>query len=66
MDKEEIIRVEYEAIRKFSKGDKQLAYRVVYELSPMMRDYINACAPRTVTADELCEALHNATRSWTN
>ncbi len=61
MTKEEIIRTEYEAIKKFSNGNKELAYRVVYELSPLMRNYIEACEPRPVSVDELCSVIHKAT-----
>ncbi len=62
MTKEEIIRIEYEAIKKFANGDKQLAYQVVYKLSPLMRNYIEACEPRKVTCDELCDVINKASR----
>ncbi len=60
MTKEEIIRTEYEAIKKFANGDNQLAYRVVFKLSPLMRNYIEACEPRKVSCDELCDVIHKA------
>ncbi len=63
MTKEEIIRTEYEAIKKFAQGDKQLAYQVVYKLSPLMRDYIESCEPRGVTIDELCGVIQKASHS---
>lgn len=66
MKKEEIIRVQYEAIKKFSQGDKRLAYRVVFELSPLLRDYIDSCNPRAVTVDELCDVIEKAACDWHN
>ncbi len=62
MTKEEIIRTEYEAIKEFSQGDKALAYQVVYKLSPLMRNYIEACEPRRVTVNELCGVIRKATQ----
>ena len=64
MSEEEIIRVQYEAIKKFSCGNKKLAYKVISELAPYMREYILSRKPEKVTCDELCSVIESATQNW--
>lgn len=64
MDPTEIIEVEYEAIKRFSQGDRKVALKVIQELGAFMRDYFRKRSPNKVTPDELCEALEGVTISW--
>ena len=64
MSHAEIIRVEYEALMKFSKGDRKLAIRIIRELGPVLREYFEKHHPRQVTCDELCEYLGEITKDW--
>ncbi len=64
MSETEIIQVEYEAIKKFCRGDKHLALRITSELGEVMRTYIRIRKPQRVSPDELCSVLENATKTW--
>lgn len=64
MSEEEIIRIQYEAIKKFSRGDRQLVLRIINELAAHIREYLVSRQPEKVSCDELCSVLENATRDW--
>ena len=64
MSETEIIQVEYEAIKKFCRGDKKLALRITSELGHHMRTYIQVRLPEKVTAEELYIVLQSATLGW--
>ncbi len=64
MNPAEIIEVEYEAIKRFSQGDRKLALKVIQELGAFMRDYFRQRSPRKVTPDELCAAIEVVTVTW--
>ncbi len=66
MSPSEIIEVEYEAIKKFSQGDRKLALKVIQELGGFMREYFQKQSPRKVTSDELCNVLDVVTIPWKN
>ena len=66
MSETEIIKMEYEAIKKFCRGDKKLALRITAELGRRMRTYIQVRLPEKVTVDELCTVLESATCDWKN
>ena len=64
MSEAEIIRIEYEAIKKFCRGDKGLALKITSELGLKMRDYIDVRNPSAVTVEELCGVLETALTNW--
>lgn len=64
MSEEEIIKLQYEAIKRFSAGNKQVAYRVIAELAPVLREYIMSRRPQAVSLDELCGVIEQATKDW--
>ena len=65
MSETEIIKIEYEAIKRFCQGDKKLALKITSELGRQMRNHIQYRNPQKVTVEELC-TLIEATLNWTN
>ena len=64
MSESEIIRLQYEAIKKFCQGDKKLALRITSELGATLRGHFNARHPDPVTVEELCTVLERETCAW--
>ena len=57
MSEAEIIRVEYEALMRFSQGNRQMALRLIGDFGAAMREYFVERHPERVTAEELCSYL---------
>ena len=53
MSESEIIKTECEAIRKFCRGDRQLALQIIQEFGSDMRRYFQKQYPKKVTSEEL-------------
>ena len=66
MSESEIIQIEYQAIKKFCRGDKKLAFMITSELGLIMRKYIQVRHPEKITVDELCSVIETATAGWTS
>ncbi len=64
MSESEIIKVQYEAIKKFCNGDKNLAMKVITELASDLRKHFVSRSPEKVTPDELFKVISNATEKW--
>ena len=63
MSEADIIRIEYQAIKKVCQGDKKLALRITSELGAVMREFIQS-KPEAVTVDELCMVIETAACGW--
>lgn len=64
MSESDIIRVQYEALKKFSKGDRELVLKVINEFAPAMREYFKDKQPHQVSPDELCTLIESKTQHW--
>lgn len=64
MSESEIMRIQREALMKFSKGDRRLVIRIIQEFGHLMREHFRSRSGKTVTSDELCAVLSEATKDW--
>jgi hypothetical protein len=64
MSESDIIRVQYEALKKFCKGDRHLVMKVINEFAPAMREYFKDKQSTQVSPDELCSLIESKTQHW--
>ena len=64
MSEEEILKVQYEAIKEFCRGDRRLVLRVILELGEKLRKHITARRSNGLTTRELVAILERETQGW--
>ena len=64
MTESEVIRVQYEAIKKYCQGNKVLALKITSELGSQMRAYFGGRTREDVSIDELCDLIGSAASQW--
>ena len=57
MSEAEVMRIQYEAIKKYCRGDKALALKISSELGSQMREYFGGKSKASVSVDELCSVI---------
>jgi hypothetical protein len=63
MSEADIIKLEYEALMKFCKGDRKMIFKIIQEHGPAMRQYFDGRNPEAVTCEELCALLESITNN---
>lgn len=64
MSEEEILKIQYEAIKEFCQGDRRLVLRVILELGETLRRHIDERSARGLTSKDLVAVLERETKGW--
>ncbi len=64
MTESEVMRIQYEAIKKYCKGNKELALRISSELGSQMREYFGEKTKETASVEDLCTVIESTATRW--
>ena len=64
MSESEVMRFQYEAIKKYCRGNKALALKISSELGAEMRGYFAGRTRETASVEELCRIIDSAASQW--
>ena len=64
MTESEVMRIQYEAIKKYCRGNKELALRISGELGSHMREYFGEKTKTSAAVEELCDVIGSAASGW--